>query len=380
MWGRQSEESIASPVATQPAVRVRNLVKRFHTRRGTVMALDHVSLDVAPSERLVLLGPSGCGKTTLLRCLAGLEVPDEGEIEINGQLVFSSAQHIAVPPERRGISMVFQSYALWPHMTVFENVAYPLRNRRKPKGEIELRVETALRTVGCDSLIHRHPGQLSGGQQQRVSLARAIVGNDSLVLFDEPLSNVDAKVREQLRIELVAMQKRLGFAAVYVTHDQLEATAIAHRMVVMNTGSIAQAGTPREIYEGPVSRYVAEFTGTANEVPGEILGWDADGLTVETPFGRLRSESAGDYRCGQKVRILFRPEHVQISLQRLDDTNCWQSVIETSMFLGTQHEHVLRNGDRYIVTRGTTDQTFRDDSTVWVHVPARYLRVFADGS
>ena len=378
MWGRQTEETVEQPVATRPAVRVRNLVKRFHTRRGTVMALDHVSLDVAPSERLVLLGPSGCGKTTLLRCLAGLEVPDEGEIEINGQTVFSSAKRLVVPPERRGISMVFQSYALWPHMTVFENVAYPLRNRGKPKSEIELRVEAALSTVGCDALIHRHPGQLSGGQQQRVSLARAIVGNDSLVLFDEPLSNVDAKVREQLRIELVAMQKRLGFAAVYVTHDQLEATAVAHRMVVMNTGSIAQAGTPREIYEGPVSRYVAEFTGTANEVPGEIVDWDARGLTVDTPFGRLRSESAGDYQRGQKVRILFRPEHVQLSLDRAGDVNCWQSAIETCVFLGTQLEHVLRNDDRFVVARGTASETFRDDSMVWVHVPARYLRVFAE--
>jgi iron(III) transport system ATP-binding protein len=378
MWGRQTEEAVEQPVATQPAVRVRNLVKRFHTRRGTVMALDHVSLDVAPSERLVLLGPSGCGKTTLLRCLAGLEVPDEGEIEINGQTVFSSAKRLVVPPERRGISMVFQSYALWPHMTVFENVAYPLRNRGKPKGEIALRVEAALSTVGCEALIHRHPGQLSGGQQQRVSLARAIVGNDSLVLFDEPLSNVDAKVREQLRIELVAMQKRLGFAAVYVTHDQLEATAVAHRMVVMNTGSIAQAGTPREIYEGPVSRYVAEFTGTANEVPGEIVDRDVRGLTVDTPFGRLRSESAGDHRRGQKVRILFRPEHVQLSLDRAGDVNCWQSTIETCVFLGTQLEHVLRNDERFFVARGTASETFRDDSTVWVHVPARYLRVFAE--
>jgi iron(III) transport system ATP-binding protein len=380
MWGRESEAIAPTAVATRPAVRVRNLVKRFHTRRGTVMALDHVSLDVAPSERLVLLGPSGCGKTTLLRCLAGLELPDEGEIEINGQTVFSSVQRIVVPPERRGISMVFQSYALWPHMTVFENVAYPLRNRGKPKGEIELRVEAALSTVGCQQLIHRHPGQLSGGQQQRVSLARAIVGNDSLVLFDEPLSNVDAKVREQLRIELVAMQKRLGFAAVYVTHDQLEATAVAHRMVVMNTGSIAQAGTPREIYEGPASRYVAEFTGTANEVPGEIVDRDAHGLTVDTPFGRLRSEGAGAYRRGQKVRVLFRPEHVQLSQARAGETNSWQSMIETCVFLGTQLEHVLRNEDRFFVARGTASETFRDDSTVWVHVPARYLRVFAEES
>lgn len=351
-------------------------MKRFHTRRAEVLALDRVSVDVAPGERLVLLGPSGCGKTTLLRCLAGLETPDEGEIEINGKTVFSSNRGILVPPEHRGISMVFQSYALWPHMTVFENVAYPLRNRKVPQRDIAARVELALKTVGCDALIHRHPGQLSGGQQQRVSLARAIVGNDSLVLFDEPLSNVDAKVREQLRIELVAMQKKLGFAAVYVTHDQLEATAVAHRMIVMNTGSIAQVGTPREIYEGPASRYVAEFTGTANEVPGEVAGRDSHGLIVSTPFGHLVAEMSEDFASGQKVQVLFRPEHVQLSCAREAPTNSWRTTVESCIFLGTQLEHVLRIEDRFLVARGSTREAFEDDSSVWVYVHPRHLRVF----
>jgi len=362
--------------AGQPAVRVKGLVKRFVTRRGAVTALGGVSLDVAPGERLVLLGPSGCGKTTLLRCIAGLELPDEGEIEIDGVPVFCSGRRLIVPPERRGISMVFQSYALWPHMTVFENVAYPLRNRGAPGREIEGRVQAALDTVGCGTLTHRHPGQLSGGQQQRVALARAIVGRDAMVLFDEPLSNVDAKVREQLRIELVAMQKKLGFAAIYVTHDQLEATAIATRMVVMSTGSIAQVGTPREIYEGPVSRYVAEFTGTANELPGTVVDRGAEGRAVDSPFGVLRSDMAQAHRTADAVQILFRPEHVQLSATRESEANSWEATVEDRIFLGANIEHVLKAGDRLFIARGTPRESFADGTVVWAHVPPGQLRVF----
>jgi iron(III) transport system ATP-binding protein len=196
----------------------------FRTKRGEHVALDNVSIDIGAGEFVVLLGPSGCGKTTLLRCIAGLERPDSGEILIDGKVVFSSAKGIELPPEKRNLGMVFQSYALWPHMAVFKNVAYPLRSgRRAGVEEVQQRVTEALTRVGLESYAMSYPGQLSGGQQQRVARARAIVATPGLVLFDEPLSNLDAKVRERLRVELLALQRGIGFASLYVTHDQIEA-------------------------------------------------------------------------------------------------------------------------------------------------------------
>ena len=212
-----------------PTVEVRGLSRTFRSHRAAVVAVDNLSLEVRQGEMLVLLGPSGCGKTTLLRSIAGLETPDSGEIAVNGRLVYSSSKRVLVPPERRGASMVFQSYALWPHMTVGDNVAYALRSQRVEKSEIAGRTASALDTVGCLPFKERFPHQLSGGQQQRVALARAIASHHGVILFDEPLSNVDAKVRERLRIELLELQRRIGFSAVYVTHDQTEAMVIASR-------------------------------------------------------------------------------------------------------------------------------------------------------
>lgn len=244
-------------------VRLRDLTKRYRRADGEITAaVDGVALDVAPGEFLVLLGPSGCGKTTLLRSIAGLERPDGGTVEIDGRPVFGPG--VNVPPERRGISMVFQSYALWPHLTVHDNVAYPLQNRRGErltKAGIASRVRDSLALVGIDHLAGQYPGELSGGQQQRIALARAFIAGDGLVLFDEPLSNIDAKVRERLRADLLAMQRRLGFAAVYVTHDQTEAMELASRVAVMRDGRIEQLGTPHDIYVRPTSRYVANFVG-----------------------------------------------------------------------------------------------------------------------
>jgi len=233
----------ASPPGTKALVDIAGVSKSFRSRHSTVTALGDVSMLVQEGEFVVLLGPSGCGKTTLLRSVAGLEKPDRGRIEIAGRTVFDSAQKIAVPPENRGLSMVFQSYALWPHMTVFDNIAYPLRNRKRP--DVKGHVGRALEMVRCGELASRYPGQLSGGQQQRVALARALASGDQLILFDEPLSNVDAKVREAVRFELLNLQRELGFSALYVTHDQSEATALAHKIVVMRQGAVAQIGTPR---------------------------------------------------------------------------------------------------------------------------------------
>ncbi|MEM4383400.1 MAG: ABC transporter ATP-binding protein [Candidatus Caldarchaeum sp.] len=244
---------------------VLNLVKKF----GRVNAVDGVTFNVEKGECLALLGPSGCGKTTTLRCVAGLEKADLGEIRIGGQVVFSKDTFL--PPEKRGVGMVFQSYALWPHMTVFDNVAYPLKIRKYQKTEIKNRVSHALELVGLTGFEDRYPSQLSGGQQQRVALARAIVYEPSLILLDEPLSNLDAKLREKMRVELKRLLKKIGLTTLYVTHDQEEAFVIADKVAVMNNGKIMQMGKPLEIYERPINSFVAEFIGRANLIEARVV-------------------------------------------------------------------------------------------------------------
>ncbi|MEM4382263.1 MAG: ABC transporter ATP-binding protein [Candidatus Caldarchaeum sp.] len=244
---------------------VDNLVKKF----GRVNAVDGVSVEVESGECLALLGPSGCGKTTTLRCVAGLEKADEGEIRIGNQVVFS--RDVFLPPEKRGVGMVFQSYALWPHMTVFDNVAYPLKIRKYPKQEIRSKVSHALGLVGLAGFENRYPSQLSGGQQQRVALARAIVYEPRLVLLDEPLSNLDAKLREKMRGELKRLLRKIGLTSLYVTHDQEEAFVIADKVAVMNAGKIIQVGKPIEIYEKPSNSFVADFIGRANLVEARVV-------------------------------------------------------------------------------------------------------------
>ena len=298
---------------SETIVSIRDLAKTFRREDGSrTRAIDGVSLDVQPGEFVVLLGPSGCGKTTLLRSIAGLEQPDSGAIDIRGETVFSSERRIDVPPERRRLAMIFQSYALWPHMTAFENVAYPLQNRRLKKQEIRDRVERVFELVSIPELQRQYPGQLSGGQQQRVALARALVGGGDLVLFDEPLSNVDAKVREQLRFELLSMQRELGFAAIYVTHDQTEAMELGHRVAVMREGQVAQIGPPQEIYLQPRSRYVANFVGSANELLGTVRSVTGAKTVVETDLGDLHGVAAEEVAVGDEVAAVCRPERVQL--------------------------------------------------------------------
>src|SRR5579871_5907431 len=253
------------------ALRLVGLEKHFRRQQGShVAAVNRVSLEIEAGTMVTILGPSGSGKTTLLRCIAGLEQPTDGEVWNGDRLLSSGARGIIVPPEKRHFGMMFQTYAVWPHMTVYGNVAYPLKVLGLSPAEIGERVTNMLRVAGIENLRDEFPANLSGGQQQRVALARCLINDPSVILFDEPLSNVDAKVREELRVELLAMHKRLGFAGVYVTHDQEEAMAISDRIVVMNEGSVVQIGTPREVYGRPASRFVAGFIGVANMWAGRV--------------------------------------------------------------------------------------------------------------
>ena len=313
------QDRVAAPVRTA-AVRVEHLVKRFRRANGsTVTPIDDVTLSIEQGEFLVLLGPSGCGKTTLLRCIAGLETPDGGTIDLAGRRVVdrTGARSVTVPPERRGLGMIFQSYALWPHLTVARNVAYPLEAAKVPKAERAERVARALELVGVSEVAGQLPGRLSGGQQQRVALARALVAEPGLILFDEPLSNVDAKVREELRLHLLEMQRRIGFTAVYVTHDQVEAMELADRIAVLRDGRIAQLDVPDAIYDRPASRYVATFIGGANEVIADVVARDGDALTVSAPgvLDRAVVPAPATGRrpaVGERVHLLWRPERTAL--------------------------------------------------------------------
>ena len=363
--------------AARPRISVRGLTKTYHTRRGEVAALRGVSMDVAEGEIMVLLGPSGCGKTTLLRCVAGLEHPDSGEIIVNDRTAYSSADRISLPPERRDLSMVFQSYALWPHMTVFENVAYPLRTTKVAKDEIRERVHAVLATVGLDKYHASYPGQLSGGQQQRVALARALVTNQGVILFDEPLSNLDAKVRERLRDELLGLQRDIGFTALYVTHDQTEATGLGDRIAVMEVGSVAQLGSPTDIYYTPTSRYVADFVGSANELTGSVKELAGGHVRVETAIGPLLGTSTAELTVGQPVRVLFRPEHCRVAAAGPEGHNQLQCRVERSMFLGSHVEYLLSAGSERLVLKTMEREILAPGSDVGVCLDPAMARVFA---
>jgi ABC-type Fe3+/spermidine/putrescine transport system ATPase subunit len=288
-------------------IHVAGVVKRF----GPVTAVDRVDLEVADGELFTLLGPSGCGKTTLLRLLAGFHQPEAGAIH------FGDRRVDGLPPWARNIGMVFQNYALWPHMTVAENVAYGLRLRRLPRLDIAARVADGLAKVNLGGLEGRYPGQLSGGQQQRVALARALVLNPDILLLDEPLSNLDAKIRVQVRAEIRKLQQELGITAIYVTHDQEEALSLSDRVAVMREGRIVQLGVPRELYERPRTRFVADFVGTNNLVPGVIraraVGGKAEDIEVETRLGRLRAIAPGAADLADRCVLAIRPENVAIS-------------------------------------------------------------------
>jgi iron(III) transport system ATP-binding protein len=282
-------------------ITIRAVVKRF----GSVTAVDRADLVVGDGELFTLLGPSGCGKTTLLRLLAGFYQPDAGEIRFGARVMSG------LPPYERNIGMVFQNYALWPHMTVAANVAYGLRLRKLAAADVSARLAEGLRKVNLTGFESRYPGQLSGGQQQRVALARALVLNPDILLLDEPLSNLDAKIRVRVRAEIKKLQRELGITTIYVTHDQEEALSLSDRVAVMKDGRVLQVGRPKELYERPRTRFVADFVGTNNLLPGRVRGRHGAELVVDTEVGSLRAVS--EAAVGERCVLAIRPENVAIA-------------------------------------------------------------------
>jgi len=321
-----------------PGVHVDGVSKRFtHRVKGEIYAARDVRIDVAPGEFLTLLGPSGCGKTTTLRMIAGFEKPDAGRIRFGGQDVTD------LPTNQRNIGFVFQNYALFPHLSVFENVAYGLQVRGQPTAEIARSVADVLQLVGLAGYEHQFSGQLSGGEQQRVALARAIVIRPRVLLFDEPLSNLDAKLRVQMRTEIRELQQRLAITTVYVTHDQEEAMAVSDRIAVMHQGSVVQEGTAEDLYYRPASEFVATFVGRVNLVAGRIVDVAGGIATVETLGTVLRARAASPrLAVGDAVKLVLRPEAIEIVR---DGHGAVAATVVSRTFLGEKIEYVLRCAD-----------------------------------
>ena len=334
-----------------PGFALEGISKRF----GEAEVVSDLSLAVSDGEFVVILGPSGCGKTTTLRMIAGLERPDTGSVRIGDRVV--SAPGRFVRPEERAIGMVFQSYAIWPHMTVFENVAYPLRVRRVKMATRRVRVSEALELVGLGGQERRPATQLSGGQMQRVALARALVADPSLLLFDEPLSNLDLKLREHLRIELKALQRRTGLTNLYVTHDQAEAVELADRIVVMERGRIVQQGRPQELYRDPRSRFVAEFIASANILPATVLGASGPGTArIRTQSGfETEARHNGPVPVGSAVDVMIHPEDCGLHPPGAGDGHPVD--VMHSRFQGTSTRYtVALHGEQFdVIALGTDD-------------------------
>jgi ABC-type Fe3+/spermidine/putrescine transport system ATPase subunit len=337
------------PVAAEAAITVEDLCIRY----GGVTAVENVSFTAGRGQQLTLLGPSGCGKTTTLRAVAGLERPTSGRITVLGKAMFDSARGIDVPAEQRGMSMVFQSYAIWPHMTVFDNVAYGLRVRKEGGAALHEKVMAALDLVKMSAFAKRNASQLSGGQQQRVALARAFAFSPSVLLFDEPLSNLDAKLRAEMRIELRELQRRLGVTSLYVTHDLEEALAMSDRIVVMRTGKIEQIGTASDIYDRPRTAFVADFVGSANLVAGRPIERAASSgrIAVDVGGAVLQGVTLGR-RVGDEVTLSLRTVHLRLhkTSPSPDHGNVWPVTISKSVFLGDLTQvHVIWSGRELVV-------------------------------
>ena len=330
---------------------VRGLNTEYRTSRGAILrAAQDIAFEVEKGKFFTLLGPSGCGKTTTLRSIAGLERPLSGEISVNGRIVYSSERGVSVALNKRNFGMVFQSYAIWPHMTVFENAAFPLQVRGGfSRKAVRNKVMAVLSAVALEGLSEREATKLSGGQQQRLALARAIVMEPELLLLDEPLSNLDAKLRERMRFELKRIQRELGLTTIYVTHDQAEALALSHEIAVMNEGRIVQIGSPRTIYERPRDRFIAEFIGNSNFLNGAVIGADnRPGFwRVRAPVGELLARSERPLQPDEPVTLSVRPENVDLSEAPFESgANIFAGRVDSKAFQG---DFV----DFQVATRGT---------------------------
>jgi iron(III) transport system ATP-binding protein len=345
-----------------------------------VSAVAGISFEIGEGQFYTLLGPSGCGKTTTLRCVAGLERTDRGQIVIDGCVVSSQRPSVFVPPDKRDIGMVYQSYAIWPHMTVFENVAFPLRasRRRIPSSEISRRVEAALAAVQLDGYAGRMAPQLSGGQQQRLALARALVREPKLLLLDEPLSNLDARLRDHMRGELRDLQRRMGMTTIYVTHDQTEALAMSNRIALMDHGHIVQEGRPRELYQKPANQFVASFVGNTNLLDAEVVERTGDRWLVRTSAGYLEVACPDGVQPADAVSVSIRPENITIHAELPSSGNVLDGEVETFMFLGELAECWVRVGGNRLRTRQHPNAGFAHGQAVHVRIPYEACTVISD--
>ena len=353
---------------------VRSLFTEYANERGgAVKAAQNVSFEVPEGKLFTLLGPSGCGKTTTLRSIAGLEKPIAGEIEVAGRLIYSSDKGIFVAPNKRNFGMVFQSYAIWPHMNVFQNVAFPLEVRRFAKKDIRDKVMRVLHAVALEELVERDATKLSGGQQQRLALARALVMEPQLLLLDEPLSNLDAKLRDRMRGELKRLQRDLGLTTVYVTHDQSEALALSHEIAVMHEGRVVQVGTPRQIYEQPIDRFVADFVGTTNFVSGTVATLAGGRCVVSSAIGELEAHASEGVSKDAAVIVSVRPEDVELSESppaAADGETVCKATVDAKDFLGDYLDFHVRVGDVELVAKSHPSLRTPVGETIYVRIKA----------
>lgn len=364
-------------------IQVSHLSKKF-VKRSKIAVIEDISFNVSDKELLTLFGPSGCGKTTTLRCVAGLEKPDEGEIRIGNQIVSSADKKIFVPPEKRNIGLVFQSYALWPNMTVFNNVAYGLKTKHVPKDEIRRRVSGILDVVELKGYEERYPSQLSGGQQQRVALARSLVYEPKVLLLDEPLSNLDAKIREKTRLELRSLLKEVGITTVYVTHDQEEAFQISDRIAVITQGRIQQVGSPYEIYHNPSNEFVASFVGQSNMIKGVVVSAERNS-GERGASGTIRIFDNYDIVCsmpaslapGSNCLVMIRPIEVGFYTNQPTE-NSIKCTLFSRSYKGALTDHIVRIGDTLLTVSTHRYCSLNDDQVSDSTTVNRYIVIRGD--
>ena len=368
-------------------IEVEDLNLTYHTSGESHLAVNGIAFRVERGQFYTLLGPSGCGKTTTLRCVAGLERPDSGIVRVDGVPVSSSETGAWVPPNRRAIGMVFQSYAIWPHMTVFENVAFPLRygEERVPRRDVQRRALNALEMVHLGEFVDRPAPHLSGGQQQRLALARAFVMEPKVLLLDEPLSNLDAKLREEMRVELRQLVKAVGMTTIFVTHEQIEALTLSDVIAVMSDGKIVQEGTPLEIYRQPANPFVANFIGQSNLLPGNVTELNGSGASdrrvvrVTSAVGNLACTAPVDIVVGDDIVIAIRPEHVMLQPGEEEAENTLTGTLDSTNFIGNSMDCIVRVGDQRFRVMLHPERTPAVGASCTLYIAARHCLAMRSG-